>query len=224
MTTPLFPGGVAASRLRVYDWPDADGVPGGSPHLHTASGALPSRGVGGMGVGALTTIAPDTATDAARVGVRYGGVVFDGGLVAEHIHARGADVLARFADGLAEGGPALTRHRHGAGGAWYVATHPDAAGIDAIVAAVVAGAGIRPVVENLPAGVEAARRGDLVTVINHTDAPVSVDIEGTDAETGAAVDHLELDPQQVAFIRVAVTRPETEQAIAPAEGLSVPVA
>lgn len=37
MTTPLFPGGVAASRLRVYDWPDAEGVPGGSPHLHTAS-------------------------------------------------------------------------------------------------------------------------------------------------------------------------------------------
>ncbi|MGQ3011873.1 MAG: beta-galactosidase, partial [Microbacterium aurantiacum] len=103
-------------------------------------------------------------------------------------------------------------------------THPDAAGIDAIVAAVVAGAGIRPVVADLPAGVEAARRGDLVTIINHTDAAVSVTLEGTDAETGAAVDHLELDPQQVAFIRVAITRPEAEQAIAPAEGLAVPVA
>jgi mannose-6-phosphate isomerase-like protein (cupin superfamily) len=31
------PGGVAVSRLRVYDWPDSDGVMGGSPHLHTAS-------------------------------------------------------------------------------------------------------------------------------------------------------------------------------------------
>ncbi|MEV8134718.1 beta-galactosidase [Microbacterium aurantiacum] len=187
-------------------------------------GALPSRGVGGMGVGALTTIAPDTATDAARVGVRYGDVVFDGGLVAEHIHARGADVLARFADGLAEGGPALTRHRHGAGEAWYVATHPDAAGIDAIVAAVVAGAGIRPVVENLPARVEAARRGDLVTVINHTDAPVSVTLAGTDAETGAAVDQVMLDPQQVAFVRAPVARVDDRRANAPADGRAVPVA
>jgi hypothetical protein len=32
-----FPGGTAVSRLRVYDWPTADGLRGGSPHLHTAS-------------------------------------------------------------------------------------------------------------------------------------------------------------------------------------------
>lgn len=187
-------------------------------------GALPARGAGGMGVGALTTPAPGATTDAARVGVRYGDVDFDGGLVAEHIHAHGADVLARFTDGLAEGGPALTRHRHGAGEAWYVATLPDAAGIDAIVAAIVAGAGIRPVVENLPAGVEAARRGDLVTVINHTDAAVSIDIDGTDAETGASVDQLVLAPQQAAFVRVAANRAAEEQAAAPAEGRAVPVA
>ena len=31
------PGGVAVSRLRVYDWPASDGRMGGSPHLHTAS-------------------------------------------------------------------------------------------------------------------------------------------------------------------------------------------
>lgn len=31
------PGGVAVTRLRVYDWPTADGLKGGSPHLHTAS-------------------------------------------------------------------------------------------------------------------------------------------------------------------------------------------
>jgi len=32
-----FPGGTALSRIRVYDWPGADGLPGGTPHLHTAS-------------------------------------------------------------------------------------------------------------------------------------------------------------------------------------------
>ena len=39
------------------------------------------------------------------------------------VHAIGADVVATFDDGLAAGSPALTRHRHGAGEAWYVATH-----------------------------------------------------------------------------------------------------
>ncbi|GAA2976342.1 mannose-6-phosphate isomerase-like protein (cupin superfamily) [Microbacterium terrae] len=37
MTTPLFPGGVAVSGLRVYDWEAEDGCRAGSPHLHTAS-------------------------------------------------------------------------------------------------------------------------------------------------------------------------------------------
>ncbi|GAA4166836.1 cupin domain-containing protein [Gryllotalpicola daejeonensis] len=31
------PGGIAVSRLRVYDWPTSDGRMGGSPHLHTTS-------------------------------------------------------------------------------------------------------------------------------------------------------------------------------------------
>ncbi|WP_116952177.1 cupin domain-containing protein [Jiangella endophytica] len=35
---PGFPGGTAVSHLTVYDWPGADGLAGGSPHLHTASG------------------------------------------------------------------------------------------------------------------------------------------------------------------------------------------
>ncbi|WP_329407649.1 cupin [Streptomyces sp. NBC_00704] len=30
------PGGVAVSRLRVYDWPAADGLRGGTPHVHLA--------------------------------------------------------------------------------------------------------------------------------------------------------------------------------------------
>ena len=32
-----FPGATSVSRLSVYDWPTADGLAGGSPHLHTAS-------------------------------------------------------------------------------------------------------------------------------------------------------------------------------------------
>lgn len=34
-----FPGAVGVSRLRVYDWPTVDGLPGGgTPHLHLACG------------------------------------------------------------------------------------------------------------------------------------------------------------------------------------------
>ncbi|MFI7696661.1 cupin domain-containing protein [Nonomuraea sp. NPDC049655] len=35
--TPLFPGGTSVSDLAVYDWECADGVHGGTPHLHTVS-------------------------------------------------------------------------------------------------------------------------------------------------------------------------------------------
>lgn len=44
----VLPGGVAVSRLRVYDWPAADGACGGTPHLHTvaAEGYLVTAGSG----------------------------------------------------------------------------------------------------------------------------------------------------------------------------------
>lgn len=35
--TAPFPGGVGLTRLKVYEWETADGVCGGSPHMHTAS-------------------------------------------------------------------------------------------------------------------------------------------------------------------------------------------
>ena len=108
------------------------------------------------------------------------------------------------------GSPALTRHRYGSGEAWYAATLPVADAMDAVVATVVAASGVLPVVEGLPAGVEAARRGDLVTLINHGDARVEIAIDGTDAETGVAVDRVVLDAQGVAFVTAPVaTAPVT---------------
>lgn len=47
------PGGVAVSHLSVYDWPAADGVCGGTPHMHlTCSEAY----VVGGGRGAVQTL------------------------------------------------------------------------------------------------------------------------------------------------------------------------
>lgn len=162
-------------------------------------GALGGAGTGGTGVGAQQSRGPGAV---GTVAFRFGDAVHRGRLVAERVHAAGAEIVAEFGEGLTAGSPALTRHRHGAGEAWYVATQPVAEGLDAVVAAVVATSGVGPVVADLPTGVEAARRGDLVTLINHGDEIVEAAIEGTDAETGAVVDRVVLESQGVAFLLV----------------------
>lgn len=173
-------------------------------------GALAGSSSGAAGVGALNS----DAAEAARLAAASGAVTFDlhgavhsGRLVAETVHAIGATVVAAFDTGLPAGSPALTRHGFGAGEAWYVATQPAPDALDAIVGAVVEASGVRPVVADLPAGVEAARRGDLVTLINHGDARVEVAVEGTDAETGVTVERVVLDPQGVAFLTAPVAAP-----------------
>ncbi|MDR7113801.1 beta-galactosidase [Microbacterium trichothecenolyticum] len=170
-------------------------------------GALAGQSSGGAGVGALSADAVQAARDAAGRGAvtfDFGGVERSGRLVAEAVHATGATAVATFSSGLQSGSPALTRHRFGSGEAWYTATQPSADAIDAIVGAVVEASGVRPVVADLPAGVEAARRGDLVTLINHGDARVEITIDGTDAETGVAVGRVVLDGQGVAFVSAPV--------------------
>lgn len=162
-------------------------------------GALAGATTGGTGVGAQGAHIADSAS-AGAVAFTLEGSSFSGRLVAETVHPMGAEVVAAFADGLAVGRPALTRHPYGEGEAWYVATQPVADGLDAVVAAVIEASGVRPVVDDLPADVEVARRGDLVTLINHGDVDAEVSIEGTDAESGRAVDRLSLASQEVRFI------------------------
>lgn len=89
---------------------------------------------------------------------------FVGTLLAEEIHADGAEVLATFEGGRLDGRPAVTRN----GSAWYVATVPDRAGHLAIAGAVLEAAGVSPIVAGLPAQVEASRRGDAVLLVNHS--------------------------------------------------------
>ena len=172
-------------------------------------GALAGESTGGSGVGALSVDAAQAARAAAARGTAsfsFEGETHAGRLVAETVHPAGATVLGTFETGLQAGSPAVTRHRFGAGEAWYAATQPSGDAIGAIVDAVVAASGVRPVVADLPAGVEVARRGDLVTLINHGDAPVEVAVDGTDAETGAAVAQVSLESQGVAFVLAPVER------------------
>lgn len=184
-------------------------------------GALAGAAASANGVGALNVEALHAARSAAAGGAvsfTLGGESQTGRLVAEAVHAAGASVVGTFTSGLQAGSPALTRHRLGAGEAWYVATQPDPEGIDAVVATVVEASGVRPVVDGLPEDVEAARRGDLVTLINHGETAATIDVAGTDAETGAPVDRVVLDAQGVAFLLVPAS--PGARASAPAAELS----
>jgi beta-galactosidase len=95
-----------------------------------------------------------------------------GTLLAEEIHLDGATELGAFVGGRLDGRPAFTVNTVGAGRAYYLATIPDAAGTESIAAHVLEAARVEPVVAGLPAMVEAVRRGDVVTLINHGSAPV----------------------------------------------------
>ena len=89
-----------------------------------------------------------------------------------------ADVLSRFGDGFAAGGPAVTCRR-GTGSAWYVATQPTTAVLDEIVARVLDDAGVTGLIDEPTDGVEAVRRGDLMFLFNHTTRPVMVSVGST---------------------------------------------
>lgn len=99
----------------------------------------------------------------------------------EQLRAEGAEVVARFSGGPADGSPALLRHRHRQGEAWYLAGVPDHDQLARIVAAVLADAGARPTLPDLPVlpeGVEVVRRGELLFVLNHGRRPVALPLAG----------------------------------------------
>jgi beta-galactosidase len=132
------------------------------------------------------------------------------------IHLEGAEALATYEQDYFAGGAALTRHRFGRGCAFYAGTDPGAAGIDWLLGRACAEAGVRPVVQNVPAGVEVLRRSsgtaDWLFVLNHSGQAVQVPLEtpGTDLLTGRPVDGtLDLEPAGVAIIETGVQRRET---------------
>ncbi|GAA1643772.1 hypothetical protein GCM10009679_56000 [Saccharothrix algeriensis] len=53
----------------------------------------------------------------------------------------------------------------------------------------------------MPPCVEAARRGELVTLVNHGADPVTITIRGTDLLAHTAVGEIVLQPDGFAFVR-----------------------
>ncbi|MGX9349311.1 beta-galactosidase [Microbacterium sp. KNMS] len=150
------------------------------------------------GSGAETWVAEDVREARFALGDGREAV---GTFFAEALFADDAAIVASFTTGPSRERPALTRRAHGEGSAWYLATMPDDAGLDLVLGLVIEEAAVEPVLGDAPpAGVEVARRGDLVTLINHGDTDVVVDVAGTDIRSGAAISSVALGPQESAFL------------------------
>jgi len=130
-------------------------------------------------------------TDALYDDERNGLQTVDGRVYTCHtlcdlIHAESAEVIAAYTDDFYAGMPCVTVNRCGAGLAYYIATCPDDEYLADFYRAIVKAAGIAAVAEDLPAGVQAARRGDVAFILNFSGADAAVALpEGTDVLTGA---------------------------------------
>jgi beta-galactosidase len=89
------------------------------------------------------------------------------------------------------------------GRAWYLSTLPEPEALRGLLARIAAEAGARPVLDGLPADVEAVRRGELLFLLHHGREPVTVTVPGThrDLLTGETVtDRLTLGRYGVAVL------------------------
>ena len=170
--------------------------------VHPGGYVAPLRDVLGLTV---EEFLPLRAGEATRVTWRDG-TELTADVWQDGIALAGADVVARYVDGPAAGGPAITRHRLGAGTAWYVSTRLDVEGLVPVLTAVYDDARITPPLP--PAGVEVVTRhgdeADFVVAINHTDAAVRMPLSGNDLITVADVPgDLDLPAGAVAVVQVA---------------------
>lgn len=145
-----------------------------------------------------------------------GGIAGAGTILAEAIWADDAEVVAAYETGPSTGRPAVTRRAHGDGSAWYLATQPSPETLGAVLDALIADAGVRPELDEVPEGVEVARRGDLVTIINHGTEPVRVEAEGTLLGSDEPFGARTLAPQEFAFV-LAPREPAPARADLPLE-------
>ncbi|WP_378790092.1 beta-galactosidase trimerization domain-containing protein [Nonomuraea fastidiosa] len=132
-----------------------------------------------------------------------GGAEFTADTWTELLAAEGAEVVAEYASGGLAGLPAVTRHRHGDGLAWYVGTMPEPAALAALAERVLADAGVTGVLPALPPGVEAVRRGEVLFVLNHGTDTVRVELpeRADDLLTGATAEgSVTLAPREVAAL------------------------
>jgi beta-galactosidase len=136
------------------------------------------------------------------------GCAFEVGTWADVVQLSGAEALATFDRDFYAGRPAVTRHRSGAGSAFYLATMPDEAGLAWLMARACHAAGVAGGTGGA-SSVEVVRRTargrSWLFIINHAGAPVDVplDAPGVDLVTGAPVEALvHVPPLDLAIVRI----------------------
>ncbi|MET9426017.1 beta-galactosidase [Streptomyces sp. NPDC006540] len=125
---------------------------------------------------------------------------FHGTVWSEELEVSTAETVGVYSSGELAGLPAVLRQ----GNAWYVSTLPDPGMLRDLLAQVADEAGVRPVLPDRPAGLEAVRRGDLLFLLNHAPGPVTVTVPGhhRDLLTGDAVrGQLRLDRHGAAVLK-----------------------
>lgn len=138
------------------------------------------------------------AASGAPVGegsARLGSIRLDDGSRAsawsEDIELRGATAVARYAGGVLDGSPAITRAKHGAGVAHYLSTRLDSADLARHLERILLGAGIVKDHPEAGDGLEIVRRfaGDhsYLFVINHSELQRTIEVSGFELLSRAAV-------------------------------------
>jgi beta-galactosidase len=160
---PLLPG--VTTPLTAADEGAAGSAPG------SAAGSTPGSAVGSGGLGLTGAL---------------------GSLWSELLRTDGASVLARYAEGALAGLPAVTRHRFGAGTAWYVSTLLANEPLERLLRAAAAAAGLDGAGAAAPPGAAVSRRTDgngrsWLFAFNHGDAMVTLPAAGVDLLSGREV-------------------------------------
>ncbi|MFJ6181600.1 beta-galactosidase [Streptomyces sp. NPDC092295] len=135
------------------------------------------------------------------------GTSADADVWSEFVIPDGAETVWSYDDGPAAGGPAVTRHRYGAGTAWYVSTRLSPAGLATVLRAACDDAGLTDR-GTLPRDMEVVRRsgdsGEYLFLINHSAQPARVPLpdSGTELLSGERVaGRLTVPPGSVRVVR-----------------------
>ncbi|MER6418326.1 beta-galactosidase [Streptomyces sp. NPDC001137] len=172
-------------------------------NAHVYLGGYPGafRDVLGVVTDELFPLLPDE-TNGLTGGVAPGATA---DLWSERIRLTGAQAVATHADGPLAGHPAVTRHQHGDGTAWYLATHPDQDTLTALLDRIRQEAGVTPE-HGAPTGIEVVRRrgtqADYLFLIDHTGKGAEAPAEGVELLAGTPVTGtVTVPPGGVAVVR-----------------------
>jgi beta-galactosidase len=133
-------------------------------------------------------------------------------LWSEALRLEGAEARVSYTEGHLAGTPAVTRNRHGAGDAWYIATALDAAALRGVVTEAAAGAGIT--LPDAAEGLETVVRSDgdrsYLFLINHSGEEHKHAAHGRELISGEDVsDALVVPAGAVRVVRLSTQVPPT---------------